>query len=304
MTLDMQKAINEATTTEGGFFVPDEQAKIFLELVQQNNTAIPLCRSFTMATDVFNIPTVSSGNTAYWVSENTEITTSDLATGQIILTAKKVAAITTVSSEVIEDANPEIAQVVNEQLGKDVAIAVDQEIYNGGTTGYTSSGINGFRDKTTYTDMNTVDASSGEITVSMLLQAKKAIRNDYFAEGGTHLIINPDIVYKLENLTDSNGRPIFSAMDTNNPLYSNGALGTILGLTVISTPAIPTASNKSDALVITKGVSGYYGMKRGFKFYKEYQIETDNFKVQTNMRMAFRMAYQKSACLIYDIKTN
>lgn len=304
MTLDMQKAINEATTTEGGFFVPDEQAKIFLELVQQNNTAIPLCRTFNMATDVLNIPTVSAGNTAYWVGENTSITSSDITTGQVTLTAKKVAALTTVSSEVIEDANPEIAQVLNEQLGRDVAIKVDQEIYNGGTTGYTTSGIKGFRDKSTYTDINQVNASSGEITVSMLLQAKKAIRNDYYAEGGTHLIINPDVVYKLENLTDSNGRPIFSAMDTDNPFYSNGALGRILGLTVISTPAIPTTSNVSDALIITKGVSGYYGMKRAFNFHKEYQIDSDNYKIQTNMRMAFRMAYQKSAALIYDIKTN
>jgi HK97 family phage major capsid protein len=304
MTLDLKKAINEATTTAGGYFVPDEQAKIFLELVQQNNTAIPLCRSFTMATDVLNIPTVTAGNTAYWVSENTDITTSDITTGQVTLTAKKVAALSTVSSEVLEDSNPEIAQVLNEQLGKDVAIKVDQEIYNGGKTGYTDSGIKGFRDTTTYTDINTVNANSGEISVDLILQAKKAIRNDYYPDGGTHMVINPDIVYKLEGLVDSNGRPLFSAMDTNNPLYSNGVLGRVLGLTVVVTPAVPTSSNLSDAIILTKGVTGYYGMKRGFNFHKEYQIESDNYKIQTNMRMAFRVAYQKSAAIIYDIKTN
>jgi HK97 family phage major capsid protein len=304
MTVNLQKAINEATADEGGSFVPDEQGKLFLELVQQENTAIPLCRSFTMKTDVLNIPTVSSGNTAYWVNENTDITTSDISTGQITLTAKKVAALTAASTEVLEDATPEIAQVLNEQLGKDVSIKVDQAIYNGGTTGYTDSGINGFRDRTTYTDINAVNASSGEISVSLILQAKKAIRNDYFAAGGTHLIVNPDVVYKLENLTDSNGRPIFSAMDTNNPLYSNGVLGRILGLTVVATPAIPTSSNLSDAIIITKNVSGYYGMKRGFKFYKVYKEVKDNYNIQTNMRMAFRVAYQKSMAVIYDIKTN
>jgi HK97 family phage major capsid protein len=302
--VDLRKAINEGTTTEGGFFVADEQAKFFLELVQQTNTAIPLCRSLRMNSDIMNVPTVAAGNTAYWVSENGTITTSDITTGQIILTAKKVAAITTISTEVIEDSNPEIANIVNEQLAKDVAIKVDQEIYNGGTTGYTTSGIKGFRDKATYTDINTVNASSGEITVSMILQAKKAIKNDYFAEGGTHMIINPDVEYKIMNLADSNGRPLFSGVDTDNPLYSNGVIGRILGLTVLVTPAIPTTSNVSDAVIITKGVTGYFGMKREFKFNKEYQIETDNWKVQTNMRFGFSVAYQKSAAIIYDIKTN
>jgi len=302
--VDMRKAINETTAADGGYFVPEEQAKFFLELVQQTNTAIPLCRSFTMATDTFNIPTVASGNTAYWVAENTSITSSDIQAGTVQLVAKKVAALTTTSTEVLEDSNPEIAQILNEQLGRDVAIKVDQEIYNGGNTGYTDSGIKGFLCKSTYTDINTVDASSGEISVSLILQAKKAIRNDYYAEGGTHMVINPDLAYKLENLTDSNGRPIFSALDTNNPLYSNGALGRVLGLTVIVTPAIPTASNKTDALIITKGVTGYYGMKRAFKFNKFYQIDSDNWKIQTNMRFGFAVAYQKSAAIIYDVKTN
>ena len=302
--VDIQKALNEAQTTAGGYFVPEEQAKFFLELMQQNNTAIPLCRSFTMMTDTFNVPTISSGNTAYWVNENTAITSSDAVMGTVQLVAKKVAALSEVSSELIEDANPEIAQALNEQLAKDVAIAIDQEIYNGGNTGYTTSGIKGFLDRSTYTDINTVNGSSGEITIAKIIEAKKLIKEDYFAEGGTHMIINPVIEYKLMGLVDSNGRPLFSALDTNNPLYSNGVIGKILGLTVVVTPAIPTASNLAPVLILTKGVTGYYGMKRGFQFNKFYQIEKDNYQIQTNMRMGFAVAYQKSAAIIYDVKTN
>jgi len=302
--VDMQKALNEATTTAGGYFVPEEQAKFFLELMQQTNTAIPLCRSFTMTTDVFNVPTISSGNTAYWVSENTSITSSDVVTGQITLTAKKVAALSEVSTELIEDANPQIAQALNEQLAKDVAIAVDQAIYNGGVGTYTASGLNGFRDRTTYTDINVVNCSSGEITVAKILELKQLIKADYFAQGGDTMIINPLVEYKIMNLVDSNGRPLFSAMDTNNPLYSTGTIGRILGLNVIVTPSVPVVSNVSDIIVVTKGVSGYYGMKRGFQFNKFYQIEKDNYQIQTNMRMAFRVAYQKSMGIIYDVKTN
>jgi HK97 family phage major capsid protein len=302
--VDMQKALNEASSTAGGYFVPEEQAKFFLELMQQSNTAIPLCRSFNMTTDVFNVPTIASGNTAYWVNENTSITSSDVTTGVITLTAKKVAALSELSTELIEDANPQIAQAVNEQLAKDVAIAVDQAIYNGGNTGYTASGIVGFLNRSTYTDINTVNGSSAEITVAKILEAKKLIKDDYFAEGGNVMVINPTIEYKIMNLVDSNGRPLFSALDTNNPLYANGRVGRILGLDVIVTPAIPIVSNNADILILTRGVTGYYGMKRAFNFHKEYQIEKDNYLIQTNMRMGFTVAYQKSAAIIYDVKCN
>jgi HK97 family phage major capsid protein len=257
-----------------------------------------------MTTDTFNIPTIASGNTAYWVSENTSITSSDATTGVVQLIAKKVAALSEVSTELIEDANPEIAQALNEQLAKDVGIAVDEAIYNGNVGTYTSSGLYGFRDYTTYSTMNTVNASSGEITVAMILEAKQLIKEDYFALGGDTIVINPIVEYKIMNLVDSNARPLFSAMDTNNPLYSTGVIGRILGLNVVVTPAIPTVSNVADAIILTKGVTGYYGMKRGFNFNKFYQIEKDNYLIQTNMRMGFTVAYPKSACIIYDIKTN
>jgi hypothetical protein len=81
-------------------------------------------------------------------------------------------------------------------------------------------------------------------------------------------------------------------------------VGRILGLNVIVTPAIPTTSNLADILILTRGVTGYYGMKRGFQFNKFYQIAKDNYQIQTNMRMGFRVAYQKSAAIIYDVKTN
>ena len=302
--VDIQKAMNEGTTTAGGYFVPEEQAKFFLELMQQSNTAIPLCRSFTMTTDTFNVPVLSAGNTAYWVNENTSITSSDATTGQIQLVAKKVAALSEVSTELIEDANPQIAQALNEQLAKDIAIAVDQAIYNGNVGTYTASGLCGFRDRSTYSDINTVNCSSGEITVAKILEAKKLIKEDYFAAGGDTMVINPTVEYKIMNLTDSNGRPLFSAADTANPLYSTGMVGRILGLNVIVTPAIPVVANVADILILTKGVTGYYGMKRGFNFNKFYQIEEDNYLIQTNMRMGFRVAYQKSSAIIYDVKCN
>ena len=308
--VDIRKALNEGSTSAGGFFVPDEQASKFLDLVQQNNSAIALCDQWTMKTDVLNIPTIASGNTAYWTSELGTITSSDLTTGQVVLTARKVAAITEISTELLQDNDPQIGQKVSEQLARDIGIEVDRAIYNGNTGSYTTN-IAGFRDTTTYTDINTVTsgADGDAVSVDKILSGKKAIKVDNFVQGGTHLVIHPNIEYKLMGLTDSDGRPLFSAMDTNNPLYSNGAIGTVLGLTVIVSPALATDLTKgsgtalSDAIILTKGVSGIYAQRRNVEFHKEYQIVTDTFKIQSNMRIAFRVAYQKSVCIIKDLIT-
>jgi HK97 family phage major capsid protein len=310
--VDIRKALNEGTAAEGGYAVPEEQANKFLDLVQQNNSAIALCDQWTMETDTKNIPTIASGNTAYWPAELGTITSSDLATGQVVLTAVKVAAITEISTELLDDSDPQIGQKVSEQLARDVSIAIDQAIYNGGLTGYTASGLNGFRDTTEYTDINTVastETNGDAISVDKILKAKKEIKNDYFVAGGSHLVINPSLEYKLQGLVDSNGRPLFSALDTQNPLYSTGVIGKILGLIVVVTPAIPSNLTKgsgttlTDAIVLTKGVSGIYAQRRSVRFNKEYQIVKDSYKIQTNMRVAFRVAYQKSVCLIKHLIT-
>lgn len=308
--VDIRKALAESGSTTGGSWVPVELANRFLDLVQAESVSLPLQDQYTMNSNVLDIPNITAGNTAYFTGENTTITSSDLTTNKVTLTAKKIAAITQLSTELMEDSNPQIGQKVAEQLARDVALKLDEAILNGGTTGYTTQ-LNGFRDTSTYTDINTVTASSGgdEISVAKLVNGMKEIRADNFKAGGTHLIIHPALEAKLRNLVDSNNRPLFTQETANNASLANGSLGRVLGLDIVGTTQLPTnlvngaTSTLTDAIIMTAGVSGAFGMRRMPQFNRFYVIEQDNWKVQTNLRAAFRVQYQKSVCILKDLKT-
>lgn len=301
--VDIRKALSEGTESAGGSFVPVEYAKRFLELVQAKSTAIPLCENVTMKYDQMKIPTVTAGNTAYWVSENATITSSDLTTGSITLNASKVAALTTISTELMEDSDPAIGQVVTNQLAEDVALKVDYEIYNG-----TGSPFNGFRDTSNNSDINTTDKSNADVAYDDIINIQSDIMEDNF-DGGTHIVMHPKELGMIRKLKDAQSRPLFDEATFGSPLLSEHpkTIGTILGLKVVVTTQIPTnlgSGSSTDIIVLTQGVSGIYGIRRSARFNREYLIETDNWKIQTNLRAAFVMKYQKSCGIIQNVTTS
>jgi HK97 family phage major capsid protein len=85
----ISKALNEATNAQGGFLVPDEFSNRLLALIQQKTITMNDLDVRQMASDVQYIPKVTSGTTAYWVTETGAITESNPGYGQITLTAKK-----------------------------------------------------------------------------------------------------------------------------------------------------------------------------------------------------------------------
>lgn len=306
--VDLRKAIQEGDNALGGYFVPDEFAKRFLALVQEKSTAISLCETVQMHSDVMYIPVVSSGNTAYWPGELGTITSSDLGTGRVTLTAKKVAALTKTSTEVLEDSNPSIGQVLTEQLAKDIALEVDKEIYQG-----TGTNFSGLRDTSTYSDINTVAASGADgddMTYAKYIDAQTELQIDNF-DGGTHAIHHPKELGMVRKLQDANSRPLFDEATFGSPLLAEHprAIGTILGMKVIKTTKVPANLSKgsgtslSDIIVLEQGNCAYYGVRRNPRFHKQYIIEDDSWKIQTNLRAAFRAKYQKSICIIKDLTT-
>ena len=305
--VDIRKTLTEGTTSTGGYFVPDEYAKRFLELVQSKSVTLPLCENVRMRYDNMFIPTVATGNTAYFVSETGTITASDLTTGRIELTAKKIAALTGISTELMEDSDPAIGQVVSNQMATDVALKLDYEILNGDGTNFS-----GFRDTTTYTDMNTVTATAdgAPITYTKIIDAQSEIQTDNFP-GGTHMLMHPKELGMVRKLQDANSRPLFDEATFGSPLLAEkpNTVGTILGLKVVLSTQIPIDLTKgngtalTDVIVITQNETGILGTRRNPVFHKDYVIENDYWKIQTNLRAAFYAKYQKSGCIIKDLTT-
>lgn len=128
--------------TTGGFLVPEPLENAVIKLRQQFGVFRQNSRAYPMTDGVVNVPRVAGEVTTYFVGEGRSITESDMSLSQIKLEAKKLAAQTSFSSEISEDALVSIADLIAESMGQSLAITEDQCGFLGdGTSTY--GGISG-----------------------------------------------------------------------------------------------------------------------------------------------------------------
>lgn len=100
----VSKDHSEGVNTKGGFLVPNVLENFLIDLREKYGVFRSHARVLPMTRDTHNINRRVSGLTAYWPGEAGAITSSDKAWDQVTLTAKKLAALSKVSSELLEDA--------------------------------------------------------------------------------------------------------------------------------------------------------------------------------------------------------
>ena len=298
------KALNENTNTQGGFLVPEIWAAKIYDIILAKSTAIGLCEQITMTSDTLFFPKVTAATTAYFVDEAGTITAAQPTFGQLTLHPKKVAALTVLSTEVMEDSNPSIMDTVVRRLAEDIALKVDYEIYNGTTS---SGGFNGMRDTTADTAILTV-AVGGEITADKISDAIEKMQSQNIEP--TDLIIHPKLLNKLRKLKTgtNNYEPLLNMVTFGAAPLANGVVGKIWGINVILTTQLPTdltggtATTASEALLVARGKCGIFANRRQLNLNKCYRITTDDWQIQSNLRAAFAVNYSKAICVLQDIQ--
>lgn len=136
----------EGINTGGGFVVPDEMESAVINLREEYGAARRNARVVPMGSDHMVIPRRTGGVTAYFVGETTEITASDKSWNQVELTAKKLGALTRMSSDLNEDAVINMADDLADEMALAFATKEDQCAIDGdGTSTY--GGMVGIRTK-------------------------------------------------------------------------------------------------------------------------------------------------------------
>lgn len=153
----------ENNDTLGGYLVPDELSNQIVALREEYGVIRRLARVIPMSSDILKVPLSPAGPTAYFVDEAASITASDKPWGQATITAKKLAVLTRISSELNEDAIINIG----DDLAGDIAYAFaekedDAAINGDGTAGY--GGITGIRKR--IFDVNGVDDGGSVVVAS------------------------------------------------------------------------------------------------------------------------------------------
>lgn len=137
-----QKALSEGILTDGGGIVPVDWSDDMIELLRNKTTvrqagavSVPMPRGNMV------IPRQSGAATGSYTGENQNIVSSQQSFEDLILNAKKLAALTPASNELLADASPMADMIVRNDLAQVLSIREDLAFIRGDGTQNTPKGI-------------------------------------------------------------------------------------------------------------------------------------------------------------------
>lgn len=133
----VQNVMTTGNNPAGGFLVPEPLANSIIELRESYGVARRETTVLPMSDAVMVFPRLNTEVVSYYVGENSTITASDPVLNQVKLEAKKLAAMTVISSEMSEDSVIGVAEMLARSMAQSFAIAEDQALFLGdGTSTY------------------------------------------------------------------------------------------------------------------------------------------------------------------------
>lgn len=110
-----EKALAAGDPLAGGTLVPEQFSQDYIELLRPISVVRRMgATSLPMPVGSIKIPKISSGMTAFYIGENTNITKSQMATGQVALVWKKLAGLTPVSNDLLRYSSPGADAIVRD----------------------------------------------------------------------------------------------------------------------------------------------------------------------------------------------
>lgn len=165
----LTKAASEGVNSAGGVLVPEEMMNAIIVLREVYGVFRQNCRVVPMGRDTLNWPRRTGGLTAYFTAENNVPTESQATFDNVNLTAKKLAVLTRLSTELEEDAIIAIADFIVDEVAYAMASKEDDCGFNGdggstygGIRGLTVLAVDGSHNASKYT------AASGHNTFATL----------------------------------------------------------------------------------------------------------------------------------------
>lgn len=205
----LAKALSESTLAEGGALVPTQYVTEIIELLRgqavvrsSGATILP------MNSGSASIPKLTGGATANYVGESQNITKSQQSTGQLLLSAKKLAALVPVSNDLLRDASPNSDTIVRDDLVSAMGLREDLGFIRDDGTEYKPKGMR------YWAAAANVFASTGttlaQVTADVAKMVNKLESADVrFIRPGW--IMTPRSKWFLWQLLDANGNPVFRA---------------------------------------------------------------------------------------------
>lgn len=135
--------IEERATDSGGAFIPVAYAGTYWDKLRAKSVVLnasPVVLPVEHAGSI-QVPQVTASVTVSGVAENATIAPSDPTLANLELDPKKFAALALVSNEALADSHPDLRKVIANDLMKQTATVVDQQMIHGDGTGNNLTGL-------------------------------------------------------------------------------------------------------------------------------------------------------------------
>jgi len=269
----VKRQLVEGTDADGGYLVPEIFIPELVRLIQERAMMRGLVRRIPMTTDTSNLPSLASGMTVYWPGEVQTITQSDPVFGKVTLNAKTMAALTSASIELTEDAQIELADLLVTLFAEAIADEEDRVILVGNANPF--SGIL-YASGVAQVTMGTGLQDFAEVTFQDVADLIDSVTSK--AQRGARFFMHRNITTILRKVRDLNHQYIWSPP-------TGGLPPTIWGYPYTESDQMPSASATGastnflafgnpnyvylgDRKRMTVEVSDHVGFKQNERFWK------------------------------------
>lgn len=278
------KALNEGTSNQGGFLVPDEFERSIVEYmddfseIRRNSTVLP------MATDVKRLNELTAKVAVFVEGELATMTYSEPTFGEPVLTARRYTGITSMSEELLMDSEIALVQNIARQFGERIAQAEQNQFVNG-----TFAGGQGLLQVGGVTNVNLGGSATlfSQITWDDLSNMQRALFAVSKSEARTaKFYMSMPVYHSLRTLKASGDGNYFNMPMVPTRDMPASAWG--LGIEVLN--EFPTATATATKFVVLSDLRnhGFIGDRMGIRIDTSNSATVNNLNMFTNFAQAMR----------------
>lgn len=290
------KALSEGTAADGGYVVPTEFQAELIKRIETLGFLRGLVAVKTVGSDAGTYPAVSGGVTVYWTAENADITASQPSFKEIAYAIKKLAGLTPMSSEVLEDAAIDLYRELVDMFSIALGQEEDRVICNGIVGSGEPEGI------LTATGTTTLAQAGANLTADDLIGLYYDLPAVLRKARRANWLISPAAMELIEKLKDDNDRYLFRTA------ISADAPATILNLPFNEQDDLPTqADGNGLGRLILADLKSYYLFDRRRMTIKTSEDAYDAFQkdqvwLKVTERFDGRVMVPQAFCILTGVK--
>mgnify|MGYP001055817683 FL=1 len=221
--------LNETTDSQGGYLVPAQQAKTFFDMLRAQSVVLKAApRVLPMSGEVLNVPQILTSTSTGWFAENASISSTEMTFDSVTLTAKKLAAYTELSNEVLSDSTPAIRDVIAYDFTQAMAAGLDLALLEGDGSGASPTGMRNFAS----VGETHAGTSGASVTLNMILDQIARVEAANGNTATAAFFMHPRTWSDIVAAMDDQGR----YMMTFDP--SSGAMRRLFGIPVYTSSQI------------------------------------------------------------------